>query len=465
MLKQGVKKELARIVGPDNAAFEREDLIVYSYDATGMRYLPEAVVFPRSAEEVSLILKLAGAEGFPVTPRGAGSGFTGGALAAEGGVVLSIERMNRVLEVDPDNMYAVVEPGVVNYDLRQEVEPKGLFYPPDPTSLKFSTIGGNIAECAGGPNSVKYGVTRDYVMALEVVLPTGEVIRTGTRTKKGVVGFDLTGLMVGSEGTLGVVTEATLRLVPKPEAVRTMLAVFPDMRAAAGAVPEIIRSRIVPSTLEFIDGVSIRCVTEHTEVELPEAEALLLIEVDGDPGEVERQARGVEEIVKRAGASEVRTATEKREVKDLWKARRSLSQSMFKVKPNKINEDVVVPRTKIPELVEGVRSIADEKGLTVPCFGHAGDGNIHVNVMYDAGDPEETSRAGSAVEEVFELVLGLGGTISGEHGVGLTKAPYLPMEMDENAVALMERVKKAFDPKGILNPGKIFKASKDRGAA
>ncbi|MFQ5735723.1 MAG: FAD-binding oxidoreductase [Thermodesulfobacteriota bacterium] len=452
-----MKIELKRIVGEQNVSFSLEDLLCYSYDATNTMHRPDAVVFAGSPDEISLILKMANSEGFPVVPRGAGTGFSGGSVPVEGGVVLSTELMKRIIEIDPENLTAVVEPGVITWEFQQEVEKLGLFYPPDPTSLKFSTIGGNIAECAGGPRAVKYGVTRDYVTGLEVVLPTGEIIKTGVRTVKGVVGYDLTRLFIGSEGTLGVVTKAYVRLLPLPETSRTMLVVFPELKDAARAVSAIIRSRIIPATLELIDGVSIRCVEEHARIGLPsDAGAVLLIEVDGSDEVAAAEAEVVRKVCLDGGASSVRIAADKYEVKDLWKARRSISPSLFKIKPNKINEDVVVPRAAIPELIEGIQAIAGRHGLLIACFGHAGDGNIHVNVMHDRMVADEAMAAAAAVKEVFELTLRLGGTISGEHGVGTAKAPFLSMELGGVAIDLMKRIKRQFDPNGILNPGKIF---------
>lgn len=456
MLANYIKLELKRIFGEENVSFELEDLLCYSYDATKTMSQPDGVVFPKNASEISLILKMANAEGFPVIPRGAGTGFSGGSVPVEGGVVLSTERMKGILSIDTENLTAVVEPGVITWDFQQAAEGLGLFYPPDPTSMKFSTIGGNIAECAGGPRAVKYGVTRDYVTGLEVVLPTGEIINTGVKTAKGVVGYDLTRLIVGSEGTLGVVTKAYLRLLPKPETVRTLLAVFKDVTDAARAVSAIIRARIIPSTLELIDSVSIRCVEEHARIDLPaDAGAVLLIEVDGSSDATAIEVEGVKKVCEEHGA-QVRTAEGKAEVKGLWMARRALSASLYKIKPNKINEDVVVPRSEIPALIEGIQTIAGRHGLLIACFGHAGDGNIHVNVMHDAKDAAEAQAAKQAVTEVFELTLSLGGTISGEHGVGTAKAPFIGMELDLTVLDLMKRLKKAFDPNGVLNPGKIF---------
>ena len=456
MISSSVKNELIRVVGAKNASFSREELVCYAYDATNKLSVPDAVVFPSTPEEISLVLKMANSEGFPVIPRGAGSGFSGGSVPVEGGVVVSFERMTKILEIDTENLVAVVEPGVVTWDLQQAVERLGLFYPPDPSSHRFSTIGGNIAECAGGPRAVKYGVTRDYVLGLEAVLPTGEIVTTGVRTAKGVVGYDLTKLLVGSEGTLGIVTKAVLKLLPLPEATKTMLATFPKMTDAAKAVSAIIRGKVIPSTLEIIDSVSIRCVEEYSKAGLPDVEAMLLIEVDGPKDGLERDCLTVEAICREHGAGAFRVAEDKEEVKKLWEARRSISAALFRVKPNKINEDIVVPRSKIPELVEGLGKISAAKGVLIASFGHAGDGNIHVNVMYDKKSEAESAAAEAAVNEVFKLTLSLGGTISGEHGVGTAKQKYLEMELSPAAIEAMKRIKASFDPKGILNPGKIF---------
>jgi glycolate oxidase len=455
MLTPGVKKEFTRIVGGKNVSFSKEDAICYSYDATNTSCLPDAVVFPEGAQDISLILKIANSEGFPVIPRGAGSGFSGGSIPVEGGVVLSTERMVRILEIDTANLTAVVEPGVVTWEFQKEVEGLGLFYPPDPTSLKFSTIGGNIAECAGGPRALKYGVTRDYVLGLEVVLPTGEIITTGVKTIKGVVGYDLTRLMVGSEGTLGVVTKAFLKLIPLPPAIKTMLAVFPSLENAASSVSEIINAKVLPCTLELMDSVCIRCVEEYTNISFPQAEAILLIEVDGDSLSVEKDSETVKSICLETGAKSVRAAADRREVKTLWKARRSISPALTKLRSCKLNEDVVVPRSKLPELIKGIHEIGNRRGVVIANFGHAGDGTIHVNVMVNGKDPDEKNRGEEAVKDVFALTMKLQGTLSGEHGVGITKAPYMGMELSPGVMNLTRRIKEVFDPKGILNPGKM----------
>ena len=461
MLSQNIAKELNNIAGKENITTSREDLICYSYDATNQKFLPDAVVFPKSAEEISLILKLANREAFPVIPRGAGSGFSGGSLPVEGGVVVSLERMNKILKIDTDNLVAIVEPGVVTGDFQEEAENMGLFYPPDPSSLKFCTIGGNIAECAGGPRAVKYGVTKDYVLGLEVVLPTGEIINTGVQTAKGVVGYDLTKLIVGSEGTLGIVTKAVLKLLPLPEATKTMFAVFSDMRDAANTVSKIISSKIIPSTLEFMDKESIGCVAGYLPPDLSGSiEAALLIEVDGDKDLIEKEALLIRGICMENSATDVRIAGNRQEAKTLWQARRAISPSMAKLKPNKINEDIVVPRSKIPDAIMGTRDIARKYNIIIANFGHAGDGNIHVNVMIDKSNSGEFERGKKAVEEIFRLVLSLGGTISGEHGIGTAKMPYIGMELSPAAIDMMRRIKQVLDPKGVLNPGKIF--PKDR---
>ena len=456
MFSKSLQSTIAEILSTDNVSFVEEDLICYSYDATGMKFIPEGVAFPASADEISKLLKLANIESFPVIARGAGSGFTGGSVPVRGGLVLSTERMNRIIDIDKENHVATVEPGVVCGDLQGEVEALGLFYPPDPTSLNFSTIGGNIAECAGGPRAVKYGVTRDYLLGLEVVLPTGEIITTGVKTAKGVVGYDLTRLICGSEGTLAVVTKAYLRLIAKPEVTLTMLAAMGTLKEASSAVSSIMNSGVVPSTLELIDKVCIDAVNDHSNITLPEASALLFIEVDGAPDQCEIDSGRIEEILKEHGATDVKHAKGKKEIRELWQARRSISQSLRKVKPNKLNEDVVVPRSKIVELIEGVGDISEARGLVVASFGHAGDGNIHVNVMIDNTDKEEAAQGLRAVEDIFSLVISLEGTISGEHGVGTAKAPYLDMELKKDTIDIMKRIKETFDPKGILNPGKIF---------
>ena len=451
------RDKIRRIVGREHCSDSREDLFLYAYDALNRRYLPDMVAHPGDASEVSDILKLANEESFPVVPRGAGTGLTGGSLAVDGGLVITTRRLNRIMEIDADNMTVWVESGVVNGDLQAEVEKAGLFFPPDPASMNFSTIGGNAAENAGGPKAVKYGVTRDYVMSMEVVLPTGEIIHTGSSAIKSVTGYDLTRLMVGSEGTLGVITRLLLRLLPKPEAVRTLLTVYPETRMASRAVARIMSSRIVPSTLEFMDRSAIDCVKEYMETEIPDdAAALLLIEVDGGPSAVREQVDSIRSICREVGANLIRTAESEEERESLWTARRSLSPAIMKINSLKINEDVAVPRMRLPELIEGVEGIARSRDLKIVNFGHAGDGNVHVNILVDPEDEDEVARAHSAVEDLFKLAVSLGGSLSGEHGIGIAKAPYMGYELDDAVISVMKRIKGALDPNNILNPHKTF---------
>lgn len=443
-------------MGPENFSRQKEDRVCYAYDATRRSFMPEAVVFPENTAQVAEILRLASKHGFGVTPRGAGSGMSGGSLAVCGGLVMAMNRFARIISIDTDNFIAIVEPGVVTGVFQKAVAERGLFYPPDPSSADFSTLGGNLAECAGGPKAVKYGVTRDYVIGLEVVLPTGEVLRTGVRTAKGVVGYDLTRLIVGSEGTLGVITEMTLRLLALPEAVETLSASFDNMYQAVGCVAEIMRSAIVPRAVEFMDRNSILCVIDYFgEGFLKDAGAMLLIETDGTVQEAGMAAERIAEILWRKGAKQVETAKSPEEAQDLWKARKALSPALYTYGPDKINEDIVVPRSRLPEMAERIKLLGEKTGLTMVSFGHAGDGNIHFNIMYDSSRPEQEVAARQAVAEIFDYTLELGGTISGEHGVGIAKAPYMEKEINPDVLALMKRIKAAFDPAGVLNPGKM----------
>ena len=450
-------RKLKNIVGKAHCSKKKEDLACYAYDATAQSYLPDAVLFPRNAEEISAILNLANKDGFFVIPRGSGSGMTGGSLAVRGGVILVMSRLDRILEIDKDNLIAHAEPGVVTGRFHRAVEKEGLFYPPDPASSEFSTLGGNLAECAGGPRAVKYGVTRDYVLGLEAVLPTGEIVHTGVQTAKGVVGYDLTRLLIGSEGTLGIITRMTLRLLPLPEAVRALTAVFDKMEKAAETVSEVIRCGFIPRTIEYMDNASIRCAESHLKIGLPvEAEALLLIEVDGKVDEADMLIAQLKTVCMSQGAKSVKIAENEAEVANLWKARKAISPALFKYGPDKINEDIVVPRSRIPDMVRKINALKEETGLTMVSFGHAGDGNIHFNIMLDKNNKAELKKAEDAIEAVFDHTLELGGTISGEHGVGITKASYIAKEIGHVEIDLMKKIKKVFDPKGILNPGKIF---------
>jgi glycolate oxidase len=455
-MQKNALNEIASIVGKDNLLTAKEELMCFSYDATNQKILPEAVVFPLNPQHISKIIHLANRYLFPVIPRGAGSGFVGGSLPVEGGLVLVLTRMNRIIKIEPENLTAVVEPGVVTEKFQQKVESLGLFYPPDPASLKISTMGGNVAVCSGGPRCLKYGVTKNYVLGLEVVLPTGEIIKTGVQTLKGVAGYDLTSLFVGSEGTLGIITKIIVKLIPLPEDKKTLLAVFPHLDDATLTVSSIIRAKIIPATLEFIDQAAIRCVEDHLNMGLPtQAEAFLLIEVDGDTDTVARQIELIKDICLKNGASEAKIAHNQQEEEQLWKARRSISPALLKLNPHKVNEDINVPVSQIPEIIRRINMIAQKYRLINVSFGHAGDGNIHTNFMINKDNPDEVKRVKQAVKETFQATLELGGTISGEHGIGITKAPYLEMEIGKINLSLMEQLKKLFDPNHILNPGKL----------
>jgi glycolate oxidase len=457
MLSSSIIESLQKIVGIDNVATDRQDLLCYGYDATQMEFLPDAVVHPGSAEEIATILKLANAEHIPVVPRGAGSGFSGGALPRGGGIVLVVTRLNRILRIDSENLIAEVEPGVVTEQFQIEVEKRGLFYPPDPASLKFSTLGGNVAENAGGPRCVKYGVTRDFVMGLEVVLPNGDVIRTGGETYKGVVGYDLTRLLCGSEGTLGVITKIIFKLLPLPEAKKTMLTIFDSIDGAAKAVSAIIGNKIIPTTLEFMDYGTLQCVNNRFNLGIPDnGRAVLIIEVDGDRDLTEKQAAQIQEIIAPLGLVECKVAKDAAESEALWKVRRLVSPSLRDVNPDKFNEDIVVPRSKVPEVIRVIEKIQQKYDIPIVNFGHAGDGNIHVNVMIDKSIPGMEEKAHAAIGEVFQAALDLNGSMSGEHGVGLAKQPYIHLELKPAQVAAMQAIKKALDPNNILNPGKMF---------
>jgi glycolate oxidase len=454
MLDPSVLRELAAIVGSAHLFTGPEELVVYSYDATRTTSLPAAVARPATAQEVSEILVLANRRRFPVVPRGAGTGMSGGSVPIRGGLVLSFERMNRILEVDEPNRMAVVEPGVITGELQREVEARGLFYPPDPASQQFCTLGGNIAECAGGLRAVKYGVTRDYVLGLEVVLPTGEIIETGSRTLKSVAGYDLTRLIVGSEGTLGVVTRIIVRLLPRPESVETLSAFFPSIRNAAQAISRIMAGTIVPRALELIDSGAIHAVETYLKEDVSDgADAMVIAEVDGPAVATSGEIESLAEICRSSGAVSVKQARDKNEQDRIWKLRRSISPALYTIRPRKINEDIVVPPARVPDILAEVQDIAKRHGLLIVCFGHAGDGNIHVNIMLEEG---ERPQAELAVKEIFAAVLQMQGSISGEHGIGTTKAPFLPLEAGEQALEAMRRIKRALDPNNILNPGKIF---------
>jgi glycolate oxidase len=457
-MDDAVFRQLKTLVGEAHITRNPEDRVCYSYDAApGQHFMPDAVVFPGSEAQVADIMRLAWKKRIPVIPRGSGSGMTGGAVPVKGGLVMALTRMNRILSIDADNFIATVEPGVIVADLHGAVEKQGLFYPPDPASSSVCTIGGNVGECAGGPRAVKYGVTRDYVLGLKAVMPCGDIIHTGVRTAKGVAGYDLTRLIVGSEGTLAVVTRIILKLLPRPAHVATMAVSFDDMNQAARVVSGIMRRAVIPRCVEYLDHASLELVKDQLRFDLPaQAKALLILELDGDEALVKTQTRQIQDFCSQSGALDFRMADDPVQALTLWQARKALSPVLYKIASQKLNEDIVVPISKIPDMVSRIQAIQQESGLTVVSFGHAGDGNIHCNIMYDKTDASQTKKALKAVDKLFAATLELGGTITGEHGVGLSKKAYLSWEIGETEQTIMKQIKAVFDPRQILNPGKIF---------
>jgi glycolate oxidase len=441
---------------------DKEDLLCYSFDASIYKgKLPYAIAWPKNTEDVIKIVRFANEKNLFIIPRGAGTGMTGAAVAPiERCLIISFEKMKKILDIDTKNMTVTVQPGIINSKLQKELESLGFFYPPDPASMNMCTIGGNVATNAGGPRAIKYGVTRDYVMAIEAVLSNGKIIDVGGKTYKKVVGYDLKNLLIGSEGTLAIATKIRLKMLPLPEDVIALLALFNNIEAAAVAVPKIINSKIIPRTIEFMDRFSIEAIENYKPLGLPaDTEALLLIELDGYPFTIKREAEKIADICQGLGAETV-VAEDSLARERLWEARRSLSPALYHISPNKISEDIVVPRDKISSLIKELKRISEENNIKIICFGHAGDGNIHVNIMIDKTNNEELKKGLNLIEKIFEITINLGGSISGEHGIGITKAPYINLELKEKEIQIMKEIKKIFDHKGILNPCKIFPAKK-----
>ncbi|KRF59461.1 glycolate oxidase subunit GlcD [Bacillus sp. Soil768D1] len=458
MLTKQVKQQLLSIVGPENYDDSKVECLVYSFDATpGYQSMPDAVIKPGCTNEVAAIVKVCNEHKVPIIPRGSGTNLSGGTCPTEGGLVLLFNRMNSLLEIDEENLTATVRPGLITLDLISAVEKKGLFYPPDPSSMKISTIGGNINENSGGLRGLKYGVTRDYVIGLEVVLPNGDIIRTGGKLAKDVAGYDLTKLFVGSEGTLGIVTEAILKLIPIPETTKTMLALYQDLDAAAQSVAKIISNKIIPVTLEFLDRPTLIVVEEFAKIGLPtNVEAVLLIEQDGPPEVVERDMKRMADICLEEKAVSVEIAETELDAVALKTARRTALSALARLKPTTILEDATVPRSEIAKMVRAINEIATKHNVNICTFGHAGDGNLHPTCITDARDHDEMERVELAFADIFAVAIDLGGTITGEHGVGAMKAPYLEWKLKKEGIAAMKGIKQAFDPNNIMNPGKVF---------
>ncbi|MEH7306129.1 glycolate oxidase subunit GlcD [Neobacillus drentensis] len=458
MISNIVKEKLVAIVTKENFDDSKIERLSYSYDSTpNLQSLPDAVISPRNTKEVSEIVKICSHHKIPIVPRGSGTNLCGGTCPTEGGLVLLFKHMNKILELDEENLTITVQPGVITIEIANAVESKGLFYPPDPGSMKVSAIAGNISENSGGLRGLKYGVTRDYVIGLEVVLANGDIMRTGGKLAKDVAGYDLTRLMVGSEGTLGIITEATLKLIPMPETKKTMLALYEDLESAARSVSKIIANKIIPITLEFLDQPTLKVVEDYAQIGLPtDAKAVLLIEQDGTLEVVNRDLEKIIEVCKQEGAVSVQVAQSKEEAAKLTTARRTALSALARLKPTTILEDATVPRSEIARMVSAINEIALKYKLDICTFGHAGDGNLHPTCPTDSRNHEEMEKVEMAFAEIFEKAIEFGGTITGEHGVGVVKAPYLELKLGKEGIAVMKAIKQALDPNNIMNPGKVF---------
>jgi glycolate oxidase len=458
MINRALLKEFKIILGQENVFTDPADLATYAYDAAVVKpVVPSLALRPTTGEALSRVVRLCNENRLPLTVRGAGTNLSGGTVPIPKGVVVLTNALNRILEINEADMYAVVQPGVVTAKLAAAVEAKGLFYPPDPGSQAVSTLGGNVAENAGGLRGLKYGVTRDYVMGLQFFDVNGDPVKTGSKTVKCATGYNIAGLMVGSEGTLGVFNEITLKLIPQPAYQKAMVAVFDQMDKASETVAAIIANRIVPVTLEFMDNFTIRAVEAFSRVGLPmDAAALLLIEVDGHPAQVEEDAQSVESLCRKIGATSIQVAEDAVERDKVWEARRSALSALAKLKPTVVLEDATVPRSKIPEMVRAMQDISRKYDIDIGTFGHAGDGNLHPTILTDRRDKKEWERVESAIEAIFDKALALGGTLSGEHGTGIAKSCFLAKETGMATILYSKRIKAALDPNNILNPGKII---------
>ncbi|MGR9106344.1 MAG: FAD-binding oxidoreductase [Gammaproteobacteria bacterium] len=457
LLSPSFLTEIGEIFQADQIHTDPADCWAYGYDNSRLHALPAAVVFAKSHEQVEDLIGLCNREQVPLTARGRGSGTTGATVPAPHGIVLSLEKMNAILEVSGANRYLIAEPGATNQEVQDAAARAGFFWPPDPSSANFCTIGGNLAYNSAGPRAVKYGTPRENTLGLRAVTGSGKSIRVGVFTSKGVVGYDLTRLLIGSEGTLAVITEATLKLTPLPETIRTLRAVYKDIGGASEAVAQIMAQPTIPCALEFIDRTGLEIIARHSSLELPrEAEALLMIEVDGSLDSIEHAVKKIEKAAETEALLEIRTARSEEEREELWRARKTLSPALREAAPGKINEDIVVPVSRLPDLITGLDQLARQYELTIVNFGHAGNGNIHTNILYHPHEPSESERAHRCLDAIFDLVIALKGSLSGEHGIGLVKKEFIAKEIDADTLALMRAIKTRFDPNGILNPGKIF---------
>jgi glycolate oxidase len=448
-------QELIEIVGRENFTDQQEELVPYSYDASMNVHRPDAVVWPESTEQVAQIVKFANEQRIPVVPRGAGTSLSGGVIPIRGGIIIDLSKMNRILEMSIENRYACVQAGVVCDDLNRALAKHGFAFPPDPASSSVSTIGGNAATNAGGIKGAKYGTTRDYVMGLQVVLPNGEVMHTGSNTMKCVSGYDLSKLFVGSEGTLGIITEVTLKVNPLPRHAMTAVATFSRLEDAGKAISQTMTSGVLPSVMEIMDKVTLKSIRENTDIDLPEAEAMILTETDGYTWEeVEAQMEVVLRILKKNNPTEIKTAKDEKDRLNLWKARKSAYATLARASTSFVLDDVTVPISRIPDLLVGIQEISQRHGIVVATFGHAGDGNLHPQILYNEYDPEQVERVEKAEVEIFRLAISLHGTLSGEHGIGLSKAKHMTLEHDPVEMALMRKIKRTLDPNNIMNPGK-----------
>ena len=458
-LNQAIIDKFILLLGKESVLTDEEDLFCYSYDATPdvKTELPDVVLLPKSAGEISEIVKIAAANKIPVYTRGAGTNLSGGSIPLQKGILLSMLGLDRIIEIDRENLTATVEAGVVIQSLVDAAAPFGLLYPPDPGTVQTATMGGSVAECSGGLRGLKYGITKDYVMGIKAVLADGSIVNYGGKTVKNVSGFDMKSVFIGSEGMLGIITEILVRLIPMPEARQSMMVMYQDLDKAAKTIREIISNKIIPATLEILDNITIRAVEENKKIGLPvDCEAILLIEVDGIKEAVEKEAKKVRDICTECGAENIVIAEDDSRREEIWAARRAALPSLVRMKPTTILEDATVPRSKIPEMIRAVREIAKKYNVMIGTFGHAGDGNLHPTILTDENDTEEMERVHKAISEIFDKALALGGTLSGEHGIGIAKAQFMPRQFSAAELGMMKKLKTAFDPYNILNPGKFL---------